>query len=622
MEKIVIKFARVELASTAVRRSFEAFLILHKEDRYKLLLITLVQIALGFLDLLAIALVGLLGALSITGIQSKNPNSKVQQVIEFLNIDQLSFQNQVAVLGFTAASVLIGRSVLTFYFSRKILYFLSKCSAYVSKSLIEGVLRLNLTEIQGQSAQQILFSITTGVNVLILNVLGAMAGLLTDFFLLTFLTVGLFALNPLMAVTTFGLFGLVGLVLYLSTHKRALNLGEQSAELNIDSNMRILELISSYREIYVTSRQEYYVNKLGESRKDLAQNVADLAFLPSIGKYVIEIALVVIGIVLCAIEFISSDATHAIAVLSVFLTAATRIAPAVLRIQTGLVTIKSNLAISERTLNLYNKFINQNSLQKPNSSHEPRISIFEPRIEIKDLSFKYPGSESPTINNVSLSIEPGTVTALVGPSGGGKSTLADLILGLRAPSAGEIKISGMNSNLAVKRWSGEIGYVPQTVYLSSTSLLENIALGIDPHEVDINALNSAIKKSQLEDFVRNSADGVRTLLRSDGSNLSGGQKQRIGLARALYSNPKLLILDEATSALDGRTESAITDVLFNLRGEVTVVIIAHRLSTIVNADQVILIENGSVQASGTFHEIREASKDFAELTKLMHLSED
>jgi ABC-type multidrug transport system fused ATPase/permease subunit len=244
---------------------------------------------------------------------------------------------------------------------------------------------------------------------------------------------------------------------------------------------------------------------------------------------------------------------------------------------------------------------------------------FSPEVKISDAQFNYPENRVSAIRAVNLEVRRGDVVALVGPSGAGKTTLVDLILGVLTPSAGEVTISGVRPNDAVKIWPGKIAYVPQETVIANTTIRSNIALGVDERDISDEKLKRAIEIAHLSAFIESLPLGVETHVGENGARLSGGQRQRIGIARALYSNPQLIVLDEATSALDGETESNISEAINDLRGQVTLIIVAHRLSTVRAADTIYYLEQGQVIASGTFEELRLKVKDFDTQAKLMGL---
>jgi ABC-type multidrug transport system fused ATPase/permease subunit len=225
----------------------------------------------------------------------------------------------------------------------------------------------------------------------------------------------------------------------------------------------------------------------------------------------------------------------------------------------------------------------------------------------------------PAISGISLSIQPGTVVAVVGLSGAGKTTIIDVLLGVLEPDEGSVLISGLSPSEAVSKWPGAIGYVPQDVAISAGSIRENVAQGFPKQQATDELVISALRVAQLDNFVANLPEGLDTQVGERGAKISGGQRQRLGIARAMFTRPHLLVLDEATSSLDGETEVNISEAIHELRGSTTVVLIAHRLSTVRNADSVVYLADGKIKAMGTFDYVREAVADFDRQAKLMGL---
>jgi ABC-type multidrug transport system fused ATPase/permease subunit len=361
------------------------------------------------------------------------------------------------------------------------------------------------------------------------------------------------------------------------------------------------------------------VGIIAEERLQLSDVAAEMSFLPNVSKYVLEVSIVLGAVVVSAFQFMTTDSVHAISVLSVFLAASTRLAPAILRIQQGSTAIRSNLSNSQRTIDLIREHGIEPRELRLGAKYLSDFESFSPDLIISDLNFKYPDQESDTIKDISLVIPSGSLVAFVGPSGGGKSTLIDLILGVLDPDSGKVRISGTDPNSAIKNWAGAISYVPQEVNLINGSILENVTFGYDPRSFSREDVTEALSLAQLGSFVSDLSEGVHSQVGDRGSRLSGGQRQRIGLARALFSKPKLIVLDEATSALDGETEAKFSEALQEMRGNKTIVLIAHRLATVRNADVVFYMEEGKLVAQGTFEEVKTLVPQFASQAALLGL---
>ena len=594
------------------------FLVLSTRDKSRIFRVLLIQVALGFLDLVGVGAIGALGALAVKGIQSQAPGDRVSRLLRFAQIENLTFQNQVVAFALFATLVLLTRTILSIYFSRKILRFLSQRSALLSVELFRKYLYLPFGKVQELSGQQIVFALTQGVTSLMMGVLAVAISLVADISLLAIMSVGLVLLDPIMAISTFFGFGLVGALLYFLLHKRALEIGKRETQFSIQTGATVLKIANSYKENFVKSNRWRFIREVQMQRTEAALLQAELAFMPNISKYAIEFTVVLGALFLSAIQFTLTDATNAVAVLSVFLAAGTRIAPAVMRVQQGLVQIKSALGASQPTLDLmqaiaiyeFEEFTEQSSYS---------LDELVPDLELSKLTFEYPENSNFKLGPIDLAVPAGDRLAVVGVSGSGKSTLVDLIIGLQQPTTGTILISGMVPREAIRNWPGKFAYVPQDAMIFEGSISSNVCLGYREDEIEEEKVWDSLEKAQLKEFVLSLPNGLNTQVGERGTKLSGGQRQRLGIARALYSSPKVLILDEATSALDGLVESEITNAVDALKGDVTVVIIAHRLSTIKNIKQILYLDKGSPAFIGDFSTLRANQPEFDKQAKLMGL---
>jgi ABC-type bacteriocin/lantibiotic exporter with double-glycine peptidase domain len=307
-------------------------------------------------------------------------------------------------------------------------------------------------------------------------------------------------------------------------------------------------------------------------------------------------------------------------VIAVFLAVSSRVAPAVIRIQQGLIQIKGNIASARPTLEMIDQYSLVSSLDMDQQTETLfDYPDFTPTLELRNLAFNYPGNVHNVVAGLNLFIPAGSFVAIVGPSGAGKSTLADLILGILEPTQGSIKISGIDCKSALMKWPGAISYVPQVITVLDGSIEDNICAGYPLQGSNTVHIQRAVEISYLQEFIDSLPMGLATSVGDRGSRISGGQRQRIGIARAMFTNPRIVVLDEATSSLDGETESSISHSLFALKGKITVITIAHRLSTVRFADQVIYMSDGAARAIGTFEEVRRLIPDFDRQAELMGL---
>jgi len=600
----------------SLRRDFDE--VFSPGERRKLIGATILQSSLAVLDLIGVALIGVIGALSIYGIQSKSDAGRASKITSYLHLENFSFQKQIAILGALAATILILKTVSSLVVTRKVLNFVSSKGAQVTKKLLQTVLNTPSSFLSRFTQQEIIYACTTGVQNLTTGIIGTASTMFSDSILLIVMLLGLVYVNPILAISTLIVFCAVGIAMHATMRTKAFALGTQESKLNIQGNELIWEALNTYRESLVRNTQSYYVEGISQIRHGVASAVTKKNLMPYIGKYVMEIAMVLGSLILTAIQFFLYDATTAIASLTIFLAATSRIAPAVLRIQQGVLQIrnlKGTIEITTILLRSPSKVFPKIP-EKPSFTHEG----FSGSVSIESLAFSYGPGNQFRIKNLSLQILPGAHVAIVGPSGSGKSTLVDLILGNLQPESGKINISGKNPIESFLTWPGSTAYVPQKVSISNVSLKENICLGYPADYFENEQVLEVIRQTGLGDLVNSQPDGLDLISGDHGSKLSGGQQQRLGIARALITKPKLIVLDEATSSLDSVTESEITKAISSLRGQTTVITIAHRLSTVRDADVVIYLEAGEIVASGSFEDVRTKVPDFERQAQLMGIN--
>lgn len=596
-----------------------ALQLIDRTDKFKIFLVIILQISFGFLDLLGVMLIGVIGALAITGVSSGQPGNRVTAFLEFVGLIDKSIQFQVAIIGISAATLLIGKTLFSIYFSRKILFFLSRKGAAVSARMVRRLLKQSLLKVQSRSLQTSLYAVTDGINIMTVGVLGILVTLISDLSLLLVLIVGLFAVDSQMALGTFLSFSSIAFVLWKLMHKRARELGLRTAKNTVKNSEAIFEILTTYREASVRDRRGFYAKQIGDQRFAIANLQAEMSFLPSISKYVIEISVVVTAVLFSAFQFWVNEASRAVATLAVFLAATTRIAPAVLRLQQNAITMKSSIASAQPTLDLLQDLEwGEDSVEKWS---EPDFTYkgFKPKIELAKVSFRYPEQVSEVISHINLEIPEGSFVGLVGPSGAGKSTLVDLLLGILDPESGEILISGVEPKEVIVRFPGAIAYIPQEVVIVNGSIRKNVLLGFDYESIPDQYVWEALRIAKLDEFVKSLPEGLEASVGDRGTKLSGGQRQRLGIARAMVTKPKLLVLDEATSALDGELELNIGEAIQGMRGDVTIIMIAHRLSTIRECDVVVYLSEGRIVNSGTFEQLKKLVPEFERQAELMGL---
>ena len=593
--------------------------LFEKTDRRKLSFIVLIQVLANFLDLIGVALLGVLGSLAITGSSSKQPGSRVQSILNFFNIEELSVQQQAFSLGILASTFLVIKTLFSVFFAKRTMYFLSYRSAKITEKLISKLLSQSLQGIRKNSVQENIYALTGGIGSIVNSIVASTIFTISDLSLTVIMLLGLFYVDPIICMLTMGLYLGIAVTLYLLLSKRMQLLGVQQGKLTIRNQEMIREILGTYREAVVGGKRPFYIDEVRRHQFVIAKNNAEFSFFPNISKYVLEITVIFGIFAISAIQFYRFSAEYSVAVLSIFLISSARIAPAILRIQQSLIQMKGALGVAAPALKLIEQLENLEYQPMPIARFNQYHSNLNFDLVLKNVGFKYDETSRFSISNVNLKIEHGTTNAIVGKSGSGKTTLVDIILGVTNPISGEVLIAGKSPAQMIKESPGLLAYVPQDVYIINGSIRENICLGYNQKDIDTKLILEVLEQSQLTDFVDSLPDKLETYIGDGGSKLSGGQKQRLGIARALITKPRILVMDESTSSLDGETENKLTNAIASLKGETTMILIAHRLSTVKNADKVFYMEGGRILASGSFNEVRQSVPDFDKQSKLMGL---
>lgn len=598
---------------------FRSLNILDQSDKKRVIRVVYAQVLVGLLDLFGVLTLGLLGSLAISGISSKENNASTLRALEILSIEKLDFQTQIVIISTLVSLVLTGRTVLSVILNRKILKFLSYKSSEISEDLFSKLINSELNVLSSRSAPLLIHILSSGVSKVAIGIIGTSTTVLADLILLSALGFGLFLVNPITAIFVFVTFLVIALVLYHLMHTRALNLGAKNTGLGIELDQIVYESLNNFREISSKGRRSFYLNKFSGISSSRAETNWEIAFMPSIGKYVIEGALVFGTLAIAALQFWLEDAISAVSTLTIFLAAGTRIAPAVLRVQQGLIQIKESFGSAEPTLKLIAECKELPKLDEDLLPFTLNHEDFLPKINMMGVNFHFRENTEFQLNDINLEIQPGEFIAIVGSSGSGKTTLVDLMLGLIEPDFGRTEISGMPPRSAAVKWPGAISYIPQNAEISSSNLEEELTQGYESSEVPLERILDSLAKSGLTNVFKDVDFNIPKSIGIGGKSLSGGQRQRLSIAKGLVTDPKLVILDEATSALDGLTEESVSKEISKLRGSITLVVIAHRLSTIRNADRIIYLNDGRIVDIDSFEALKVKYHDFLLQAQIMGL---
>jgi ABC-type multidrug transport system fused ATPase/permease subunit len=581
----------------------------------------------GFLSLRAIvALLDLTGILSIGFLATSmaifiTEGSDPNRVLEIgsLSIPAISAQSLPVISGLILL-LFSSKAVFSILLTRQLAHFLARIEARAARVIANNAFGRGIEGARLNSREEILFAVQNGSPSAFNNVLNSIGTLSSEGFLFILVLTAFAIVNPAIALGAVLYFGLIGFLIQFFIGRVMHRTGIILTESTVEANGVLSDLGDVLREATIQGRRGYFYNRIFQSRLKTSGSFATQFVMTGMPRYIVETSLIIAIAIFVIIQAFSGDIASSAATIGIFLSGGLRLTSSLLPLQSALLIIKQAVPPATRALDLLE--VEEDSSEENISTYLMEESRGPLSVQIENLSFQYKGSFSKTLSNIDFQIPAGSQAAFIGVSGAGKSTLADLILGLLEPSAGKVSIDGVNPIELVAKYPGLLGYVPQKPGMISGTIAQNIALGVEPADINQGWLHDAISAAHLSDFIDSLPDGLETDLGKRKDELSGGQLQRIGLARALYSRPKLLVMDEATSALDAESESRINMALDEVRGKVTVILVAHRLNTIQRSNIVFLVENGRVVASGTFQELLKSNKTVQNLAALMAIDSE
>ncbi|RKT32335.1 ABC-type bacteriocin/lantibiotic exporter with double-glycine peptidase domain [Roseovarius halotolerans] len=435
--------------------------------------------------------------------------------------------------------------------------------------------------------------------------------------ILTITIIGfLIAVDPVIAVMAALLLGGAYTGIYFWLRAKLLVIGEGLLKANTERFRLTNEATGGFKEVKLMSLENRYVERFREPAQALARNAALSQVMNQIPRFALEglTFAVLFGIILVMLLRSEGNLSTAIPVLGVFGISAMRLLPAMQQVYGAFANIRSAKPVLDNIYRDYTDAIAHGTNPPRGPGDDADLSL-DRDLVLKGIGFSYASGDRPAVHNVDMEIPALSTIGIVGGTGAGKTTLVDLILGLLMPDTGQIIVDGEPLTADnMHRWRRSIGYVPQTIYLTDSSVAQNIAFGVPEEAIDPEAMERAARAAALHDFVMEEMpQQYDTIVGERGVRLSGGQRQRIGIARALYHDPSLLIFDEATSALDNLTERAVMDAVQRIRNTKTVIMIAHRLSTIRKCDRIFLLEHGTVQASGSYEDLVDENETFRKM---------
>lgn len=402
-------------------------------------------------------------------------------------------------------------------------------------------------------------------------------------------------------VITLGVAVTVGLMFFImikGLRKILMRYGDERRTYSANMLKCMQQAFGGIKEIKIANREKYFQTDFEKQNEVYTHVIKQNAFLGAIPKPIMEAVCIAGLMVVIAVKIGAgnTDSKQFMAILAVFAAAAFKLLPSINKISAYFAAIVHNGVVIEKVRNEYREMQEAEHAaawnEKEQKLRTKELSLNQ-EIRVEHLEFSYPNTEEPVLVDTTISIPKNCSAAFIGPSGAGKTTFVDLVLGILTPQKGKILVDGTDIHDGIRSWHEKIGYIPQTIYMLDDTIRNNIAFG-EMGDIDDERIWEALRQAQMEEFVKEMEEGLETVIGEAGVRLSGGQRQRIGIARALYRRPEVLVLDEATSALDNETEAAVMEAIDNLQGKMTMFIIAHRLTTIQNCDIVYKVENGKV----------------------------
>jgi ATP-binding cassette subfamily C protein len=591
--------------------------ILPPKDKFKIIILIILMILAGFLEVVSIALLSGF----VAGVADPNlilNNEYISSILSFLNINS---DRQILIFG-TISLILVflikNIYLITYkYFQARFIYNRYRS---ISTRLFKIYMNVPFSFHLNRNSASLIRNVSTESKMIATNVMLPILQIATEFIMALSIIILLLSVQPIITIFILIALGMVSYFFLKGTKKTMKKHGQKALNEREKIIKTVNEGIGGFKEVTLNNRKPWFITRFEDSMLNLSKaEIFQQTTKQSVSPIIETIAIA--GMLLIA--FILLKQGHSLAMLSsilaLFALSIRRLLPAVNNIVAQYSSLRYNAysvdPIYQDLVDL-EKYENMNDKaeDKEKNKEEYKKTTLKESIEVKNLNFKYQKEQDLILKDINLNIKQGQAIALVGSTGSGKTTLADLILGLLKPSSGKIEVDGKDIYTDISAWQENIGYIPQFIYLSDDSIKNNIALGLEENEIDEDKLQKAIEASQLTEFINRLPEKENTKIGERGIRLSGGQRQRIGIARALYDNPEVLVMDEATSSLDNITEKFIVEAIEQLKKNRTIIIIAHRLSTVKNCDQLYILKQGEIIEQGTYNELIQKNKEFKDMS--------
>lgn len=568
------------------------FSILSLEQKNKVLPLLLLMFFGMLLETFSIGLVVPLVSI-ISDSNSIEKYQFLQPILEILN--SYGFDFVVATM-LILLFVFIFKTLFLVYLYWKQSKFIYESQADISKRLFKQYLSFPYSFHISNNSAQLIRNVVTETTQLANGAINTGMTLVIEVLVMFGIIILLVIIEPIGALVVGLSLGLVGGIFYFASRNYILMLGSKRHQHEGYRLQHIQQGLNGIKDIKITGNENYFINRYSIHNTQFANAAQKQYFIQNVPRIALEL-IAILSLVLLVLFMMSQgkELHQIVPTLAMFGAAAFRLMPSLNRILGNWQTFQYTTPVIDTIYKEFHEHEKQILIVNPNKEK----LVFNNSMVLENISFSYNQHSALVLDNINLKITHGTSIGFIGSSGAGKSTLVDMILGLLTPTNGKISIDRVNLKDNLSKWQNNIGYVPQSIYITDDTLKNNIAFGVEDAMIDEQKINKAIELAQLKDYVESLKEGINTNLGEMGVRLSGGQKQRIGIARALYNSPDVLIFDEATSALDNETEKEFMKAVDFLHGKKTLIIIAHRLTTVANCDFIYKLEKGKIVANGT-----------------------
>ncbi len=576
-----------------------------------------------FVGIMIMGLMQISGIAAITPFMAVVANPEVISTNKYMNqaYTLLGFSNEnqfLFFLGMAVLSVLAIGNAFSAFVTWLLLRFTFMQGHSISKRLLDKYLSQPYVFFLNRNSSELSKNLFLEVNRVVGGVLIPGMHILTRVVVALCILGLLVLVDPFLALTVAIVLGGAYTIIFKLVRKKLAKIGKEATEAGKERFKIASEALGGVKDLKLMSREPVFLKRYSDQSYLFAGYEATNGIISQLPRYALE-TIAFGGILLMVLYLIGvkQSAEQALPLVSMYAFAAYRLMPSLQQIFAGMTRVRYNLAALDV---LYGDLVEDGTGSIPALNYDKTITplSFKEKIELRNIVFYYSNAPVPAIDDLNLTIKSNTTIGFVGTTGSGKTTTVDIILGLLTPKSGKILIDGVEiTQDNVRNWQKNLGYVPQSIYLTDDTITSNIAFGISDDKVDHDAVEQAAKIAKIHDFITDDLpNGYKTIVGERGVRLSGGQRQRIGIARALYHNPNVLIFDEATSALDGITENAIMDAIHHLSHRKTIIMIAHRLTTVKECDAIYMLDKGRVIASGTYSELMESSVSFRKMARV------